>query len=211
LSFAKAALNNTSSDVVLVPAAWSATSFCATEDGPRGNWNALPSDDANLGNTWLFDRAVTRANLALEQTNGVLRGILWHQGESDANNPACAASYADNLQVLVGELRRSIEPDRRGARLRDANANIPFVLGTMSRGVDDNSDLSTFSVSKQLVDTAHRELPNQLPFVGLSNHDDLVPANGFPCGNTTCVHFGAEALREMGLRYHQSLRAAASQ
>lgn len=208
LSFAKRALLDTSRDIVLVPAAWSGSSFCVNEGVPNGQWNAQPVSDPELGNTWLFDRAVTRANMALAETGGILRGILWHQGESDSNE-RCAESYEQNLERLIYQLRLNINPDRRGGELRQADSNIPFVAGTMSRGIDERGDLSTFPLSKQLVDMAHRNLPGRVAFTGLSNHDDLTPANGYPCGNTTCVHFGAAALREMGNRYYEALTSAA--
>lgn len=209
LSFAKEALNDTTRDIVLVPAAWSGSAFCTNQDGPNGQWNAQPTDDPELGNTWLFDRAVTRANLALEQSGGILRGILWHQGESDSNE-RCGESYEQNLERLIYQMRLSINADLRGGDLRRTDANIPFVMGTMSRGIDERGDLSVFPPSKQLVDLAHRNLPSRIPFTAVSNHDDLTPANGYPCGNTTCVHFGADALREMGVRYHDALLRAAS-
>jgi hypothetical protein len=79
----------------------------------------------------------------------------------------------------------------------------------MSRGADERGDLSDFPPDKQLVDLAHRNLPNLVPFTALSNHDDLTPANGYPCGNTTCIHFGPGALREMGSRYYDALLSAA--
>ncbi len=209
LSFAKRALLDTSREIVLVPAAWSGSSFCVNEGGPNGQWNAQPVSDPELGNTWLFDRAVTRANMALAETGGILRGILWHQGESDSNE-RCAESYEQNLEQLIYQLRLTINPDRRGADLRRADSNVPFVAGTMSRGSDERGDLSSFPLSKELVDMAHRNLPGRVSFTGLSNHDDLTPANGYPCGNTTCVHFGAAALREMGNRYYEALISAAT-
>ncbi len=208
LNFAKRALLDTSREVVLVPAAWSGSSFCVNEGGPNGQWNAQPVSDPELGNTWLFDRAVTRANMALAETGGILRGILWHQGESDANE-RCAESYEQNLERLIYQLRLTIDADRRGGDMRRADSNVPFVAGTMSRGNDERGDLSSFPLSKQLVDLAQRGLPGRIPFTGLSNHDDLTPANGYPCGNTTCVHFGAAALREMGNRYYDALISAA--
>lgn len=208
LSFAKAALNNTSQDIVLVPAAWSGSAFCTNNDGPNGQWNAQPSDNPNLGNTWLFDRAVARANLAIQNTGGILRGILWHQGESDSND-RCAPLYAENLERLVYQLRLSIDADQRGGDLRRPDSNIPFVVGTMSRGADERGDLSNFTDAKQQVHLAHSNLPSQVSSTALSIHDDLIPANGYPCGNTTCVHFGAAALREMGNRYYSALVRAA--
>jgi len=207
LSFAKAALPNTSRNIVLVPAAWSGSAFCANRGGPDGQWNPSRTNNRELGNTLLFDRAVARTNITLAETGGILRGILWHQGESDANE-RCSGVYADNLNSLVRAFRTEINPDLRGPDLRRPEANIPFVVGTMSIGIDARGDLSDFTDSKQAIDDAHRDLPNMLSHTALSNHDDLVPANGFPCGNTSCVHFGAEALREMGFRYHEALRQA---
>ena len=209
LSFAKQALANTSADIVLVPAAWSGSSFCANDNGPPGNWMAETSDNPDLGNTWLVDRAVTRANLALSTTNGVFRGILWHQGESDANE-RCAPEYETNLIDLVNALRARIEPVGSDGLLRSAST-IPFILGTMSRGVDEREDLSVFLDSKQMIDDVHRNFPNVMDGVALSNNDDLIPANGYPCGNSSCIHFGAAALREMGQRYYEGLLRAVAQ
>lgn len=210
LSFAKAALNNTTQSIVLVPAAWSSSSFCDSAF-PNGQWNADPTtNEAHLGNTLLFDRAVTRANIALSETDGILRGILWHQGESDSFDANCANSYAGNLERLAQQLRLRINQDRRGGELRSASANIPFVLGTMSRGIDERGDFSFFWEEKQKVDDAHRNLPFQIAHAEVTDTDEFTPDNGYPCGNDFCVHFGAAALREIGQRYYQSLILAAT-
>ena len=211
LSFAKRALNDTSRDIVLVPAAWSGSAFCINSL-PAGNWNPTQTDGGNLGNTLLYDRAITRTNIALQESGGILRGILWHQGESDAfpERPACAQLYQQNLQALVAALRSDIQADARGAAARGTDANIPFVAGTMSRGIDERGDFSAYATEKQLIDDVHRSVASIVSNAALSNHDDLTPANGFPCGNTSCIHFGAEAFREMGVRYYAALRQAAT-
>ena len=209
LSFAKQALENTSAEIILVPAAWSGSSFCANDSGPPGNWMADPSDNPDLGNTWLFDRAVTRANLAISETGGVLRGILWHQGESDAND-RCAPLYEENLTDLVDALRTRVEAVGSDELLR-SSGTIPFILGTMSRGADERGDLSVYLESKQAIDDVHRNFPNVVDGVAISINDDLIPANGYPCGNTSCIHFGPGALREMGQRYYDGLLRAVGQ
>ena len=87
----------------------------------------------------------------------------------------------------------------------------------MSRGVDENGDYSEYNAAKQLIDDVHRNVANPsvahpIPYAAVSVHDDLVPAAGYPCGYGDCIHFGARALREMGVRYHEALgraRAAA--
>ena len=208
LSFAKQALPSTSRNIILVPAAWSGTSFCDTSIAPA-HWNALPTDAANHGNTLMFDRALTRVNHALEFSGGVLRGILWHQGESDANIE-CAGRYGVNLQILAEQLRSQIIPDQRGTVARKPYSNLPFVVGTMSRGVDDRGDFSEYSDEKNIVDQVHRTISSRVLHSAVSIHDDLIPENGYPCGNTSCIHFGTLALREAGRRYYQALVEAAS-
>jgi len=206
LSFGKRATSETSADVLLVPAAWSGSSFCQNIDGPDAGWLALPSDNPDLSNTLLFERAVLRANLALEKSGGVFRGILWHQGESDAND-RCAPFYEDNMKTLVEQFRSRIKP-LGNESLRRVETTYPFVLGTMSRGQDERGDLRVYLDSKQAIDDIHRRIDTLVPGAAWSNHDDLVPDNGFSCGNTSCIHFGPEALREMGRRYYEALLRA---
>jgi len=207
LSFAKAAMQATSQNVVLVPAAWSGSGFC-NNGLDNVAWNAVAAglEQGWLGGTSLYDRALARINLALQETGGILRGILWHQGEADATDALCANDYADNLMQLIRSLRSDIQPDARGVAARGPDADIPFLLGTMSRGNDSRGAFSEFDSLKTTVDNVHRTLPGLLPSVGVSVHDDLVPA-AYPCGEGSCIHFGADAYREMGQRYFAQLSA----
>lgn len=205
LTFAKQALSNTTQDIVLVPAAWAGTGFC---DNGLDNlaWNPTPVlTNPSLGGVDLYNRAVTRTNIALSETQGILRGILWHQGEADSNSLECAIAYSDNLKKLISSLRSDIQQDARGAAARGQNSDVPFVLGTMSRG----GDFSQFNEAKTLVDMVHRTLPAEVPFTRLSIHDDLVPP-AYQCGEGFCVHFGADAYRVMGRRYYSGLLDAIS-
>lgn len=61
----------------------------------------------------LYTEAVNRANAAAEW--GTVKGILWHQGEGDANK---ADTYVDSLAVFVQSLRKDLGNDK-----------IPFVAG----------------------------------------------------------------------------------
>jgi len=207
LSFAKAALDDTTADIVLVPAAWSDTGFCARSTNllPGVGWLPRPLADPAFAGTLLHDRAIARANLAIEQSGGVLRGLLWHQGEADVGDPTCAAAYADNLAAMVASLRTNIDADARGPAARGAAADIPFVVGTMSMGSDARGSQVPFGAAKQQVDAAHRNVALAIPSSAVVNNDDLVPP-AFPCGQSSCIHFGAAALREMGARYYDQLR-----
>ena len=204
LSFAKAALTDTTRNIILVPAAWGASGFC---DGGNGElaWNAWPTEAPGLGGTLLADRAITRLNSALRNSGGILRGILWHQGGHDSNDWRCAERYRDNLSALVNRLRSEALVDARGSAARGEGADVPFIVATQSRGSDSRGDFSRFSSNKQRVDQAHRAVSSYLTHADFVNNDDLVPGQ-YPCGQSSCVHFGAAALREQGERFYQALQ-----
>lgn len=206
LSFAKRALVDTTADIYLIPAAWSDTGFCSRDTNrfEGSGWNASQTDNEALSGTLLYDRAITRANIALSQTNGILRGILWHQGEADSDDQACAEVYAENLVELASALRSNIDEDARGSIARGDDADVPFIVGTMSQGSDDRGDMLPFNDSKQMVDDVHRNVASLIPLADVVINDDLIPPD-YPCGEGSCIHFGAAAYREMGHRYYETL------
>jgi len=203
LSFAKAALNATTKNIFLVPAAWGATGFCQTIGFDFG-WNAVKTDNVSLAGTGLLERALTRLNMTMRDTGGVLRGIIWHQGGADSNSQACADTYQVNLQLMVERLRRDAREDPRGPTARGSLAPIPFVVATQSRGKDERSDFSKWPATKSQVDTVQRNVSNIVPYSDWVNNDDLVPP-AYPCGSTSCVHFGALANREIGRRMFDAI------
>lgn len=207
LTFAKQALNDTTRNIVLVPAAWSSSSFCESSS-VGAYWNAVVPDNPALGdNTLLFDRALARVNTAIAETGGIVRGILWLQGESD-RSADCAPLYEDNMVTMIEAFRTDIDVDARGEQARGADASLPFVVGTLSRGADERADFSVLSENAMIVDNVHRSIRSLVPYSDVSLHDDLVPSNGFNCGLGSCIHFGSDALREIGVRYYDALRRA---
>ena len=75
----------------------------------------------------------------------------------------------------------------------------------MSKGGDLRDSQLPFSPAKLIVDAAHRNVATTIPMSSFVNNDDLVPP-AYPCGEGTCVHFGALALRQMGIRYYDKLK-----
>lgn len=56
-----------------------------------------------------YDEALKRARIAMQV--GQLKGIIWHQGESDSK-PGQAETYAEKLKVLIASLRKELNaPD----------------------------------------------------------------------------------------------------
>jgi hypothetical protein len=62
-----------------------------------------------------YDDAVQRARIAMQE--GVLKGILWHQGESD-NDSVHAPLYISKLKTLIDQLRSDLK-----------QPNLPFIAG----------------------------------------------------------------------------------
>ena len=54
----------------------------------------------------LYTQAVNRTKLAMK--DGVLKGILWHQGEGDAGSEEKAKSYGERLAGMVKDLRTDL-------------------------------------------------------------------------------------------------------
>jgi len=208
LSFAKRAIENTNaSNIYLVPAAWADTGFCRRErdefEGSLG-WNVEPTLNPAFSGTLLHDRAIARTNMTLRETGGILRGILWHQGEADADSLECAEAYKQNLIDMVASMRSEIIEDPRGPSARGADANIPFVVGSMSKAAPYN----VLEDPKLIVDDVHRNIDQSVKFSSFVNSDDLIPPD-YPCA-ADCIHFGSRSYRLMGARYYDQLLEAAN-
>jgi len=171
ISFAQAmAKNQQDDDVVigLVPSAFGGT--------PLSRW--MKGKD-------LYDAALDRARIA--QKTGVIKGILWHQGEAETRNALLAESYLHRLTRAVESWRQDL-----------SNPQLPFVAG----------ELGHFLSSKkyphyQLVNYGINHLPFQVQRTGVVSAADLKPKNDK-------VHFDAAALREFGKRYAQVMQAIQS-
>ena len=74
--------------------------------------------DEWLGKSELYWGARKRTKAALR--DGTLKGVLWHQGESDQG---AADSYLGKLQALVGNLRSDFN-----------DPNLPFIAGQIQKG-----------------------------------------------------------------------------
>lgn len=68
----------------------------------------------------LYTQAVARVRWALA-SGGTLKGILWHQGESDAKKQADVDAYEGRLRTLVVAIRRDVDA-----------ADVPFVAGELA-------------------------------------------------------------------------------
>jgi hypothetical protein len=103
------AKKNPSHKIGLIPCAVGGTSIIV--------WKPGEYDVATK--THPFDDMLVRLQAA--QKTGVIKGVLWLQGESDSN-PEKAKNYLANLETLINHIR-----DLTG------NLSLPFVAGELGR------------------------------------------------------------------------------
>jgi len=146
---------------------------CAVGGSPIDSWEPGYFYNATKSHPW--DDALRRAQLAFGA--GTLKGILWHQGESDSTREF-AEGYAAKLQALIVRMRTAL-----GA------PNVPFIVGQMGR-----FEGSPWNDYKIQVDRAHRELPEKIARVAFVSAEGLKDR-----GDKT--HFDTASYRELGRRY----------
>jgi hypothetical protein len=86
---------------------------CAVGGTPIGVW--VPGKEDEATHTHPYDDILERARVAMQA--GVLKGILWHQGESDLKN----GGYGKRLTELIERLRKDLSAP-----------NVPFVASELS-------------------------------------------------------------------------------
>ena len=146
---------------------------CAVGGSPIAAWEPGGYHPGTKTHPW--DDCLERARAALK--HGTLKGILWHQGESDAA-PELAAVYEKKLHGLVARFRRELKAPR-----------VPFVAGQMGRWPE-----RPWSAAKRKVDAAHRRLPKAV------SHTAFVSAERLKHKGDK-VHFDAASYHELGRRY----------
>lgn len=116
-----------------------------------------------------YDDAITRLRLAMK--SGVIKGIIWHQGEANSR-PERSVGYLEKLETLIGRLRENAK-----------DKNLPFVAGELGRYRD----------SYQLVNDQLKQLPSKVKNTALASSEGLVHK-----GDNT--HFDAASATELGKR-----------
>lgn len=122
----------------------------------------------------LYNETVARATAGAAE--GVLRGILWHQGEGDST-AELAPTYAARLTALIGDLRHDLDAPE-----------LPVVVGELGNFRQEKNAF-TVEINRQLALVA-----TEVPHVALASAAELRDL-----GDQT--HFDAESLREFGRRY----------
>ena len=141
---------------------------CAEGGSPLSRW--MPGAD-------LSERALSLGHRALE--DGELRGILWHQGESDSGTKSDASSYGARLTKVIAHLREQL-----------AATDVPFISGEVGSFLREVEGKTYFSV----VNDALRATAESVALYACVSARDLTDKGDH-------VHFDSPALRELGNRY----------
>lgn len=121
-----------------------------------------------------YDDAINRIRKAM--TFGEIRGIVWHQGESDCN-PLMSSGYEEKLRALIKRFRTDLQKPA-----------LPFILGEIAHfRVEENKD-------KIIVNRAIKEVAKTIP------NCNFVQTNGLHHRGDT-LHFDSPSAREIGKRY----------
>ena len=112
-----------------------------------------------------YDDAMERLRIALK--SGALKGILWHQGESNSNETK-SKIYLSQLKNLIERLRSEVD-----------DKNIPFVAG----------ELGYYRPRYHLINDVLKELPGAVPGTAVASALGLTHK-----GDTTHLDTGSERI-----------------
>jgi hypothetical protein len=140
-------------------------------------WQPGAYDEATK--THPYDDAAAR--IAAAMRCGVVRGLLWHQGESDANGnaPEATAAYLPQLTELIGRVRTLT-----------GQPALPVVAGELGR----------FREANLPFNAALQQLPALVPRTALVSSESLTDKGDQ-------LHFDAASADELGRRYAIQLLA----
>lgn len=145
---------------------------CAVGGSPVAMW--APGKYYEPTKSYPYDDAMRRTKLAIQ--SGVLKGILWHQGESDSDS-LHAMVYNGKLIGLVQRFRKDLK-----------TKSLPFVAGT----IEDFYAASHPFIKH--INAAIKGLPQRLKRIAVVHTEGLTHK-----GDVT--HFNTASAREVGKRY----------
>lgn len=159
---------------------------CAVGGSPIDSWKPGAFEEATK--THPYDDMEIRLKKALE--TGTLKGILWHQGESDSNPEKCYV-YGEKLETLIQRVR-----------ILGENENAPFVAGEFGRfKIKSNKKLypDLHPAPAKVVKKATKQV------VKKDGNAAFVKSNGLHHkGDNT--HFDAKSYRIFGKRYAKAIK-----
>ena len=131
----------------------------------------------------LFDNAVNCAKLAMRTSD--LKGILWHQGENDCFGEKYTV-YEEKLRCVLDGMRNAL-----------GCPNLPILIGGLGDFLAKVEKYPEFAQNYLKINQILRKTGEEYPNCA------FVCAEGLG-SNSDHLHFSAEALMELGIRYHRA-------
>jgi hypothetical protein len=146
-------------------------------------WGGKGITQLNKG-SGIFSDAIRHAKAAMQA--GTLKGVLWHQGESDTVTQEKTDVYEKKLHQLIEDARKDL-----------GDAKLPFIVGNLAEfygtGKDHNAPDRVARIDK--IRGILRNLPDKVP------HTGFVESTGCSPSARAKVHFNRESYVLLGKRY----------
>lgn len=168
------------------------SSFAASwrQDNEQNEIGLIPCADGGTSlDDWavggaLIENAISQARLA--QRTSEIKGILWHQGESDCS-PEKAKQYQEKFAFIIDTLRQELNIPE-----------VPLIIGGLGDFLPEGI-FGQYFIHYSLV---NRELED---FAQSHKNCYFVTAKGL-AANPDGIHFNAASQRLLGIRYYQAYR-----
>ena len=172
VAFGKTIVEATGRPVGLIAAAHGATSL--------GQWSASQKSE---GVHSLYGAMLER----IARAGGMLRGVLWYQGESDAWDPAAGASYGERFAQWVTALRADL-----------GQPELPVLTVQLGCTTLDSPNVGAWNAIRH----QQYQIPDRIPFTAVTSAVDL--------GLTDPIHLNACGLHRLGRRLARQALAFAA-
>ena len=194
--------------IYLVKMASSGSGFAQSGSSAEGkNWEVKTEDGTPVEHNLFSDflKPFLQNNLdTIEQETGkkpIIKGWLWHQGESDGGEKAKRDAYARRLADLIAEFRTtfaeySAEGDTEGKEIAFIDG-MTFEGGTMLAGADDAKALNEIKL-------AAADASDKRYIVDTYANEEHVDANLLKVsgdGSTQGVHYNTKDCFRLGMAY----------
>lgn len=144
-------------------------------------WGGAPISKLNKG-TQVYADAIKKAQFAAKQ--GTIKGILWHQGESDSVNDTLSNGYEKKLHQLIADLRKDL-----------GSPQLPFIVGNLGEWYGQGRNPQHQRGIKRIKGIL-AQLPSKV------TNTAFVPSHGLQYYDPRHkVHFKRESYIEFGKRY----------
>jgi len=127
----------------------------------------------------------------VNQTGCIVKGILWHQGESDTVSDTLTNTYESKLIKLISDIRADI-----------GDPKLPFVLGNLAEFYGNYVDhshpdrVARIEKVKQIL----RSIPSKVPYTC------FVESTGCSSPDKYNVHFDRKSYILLGKRYAKAIK-----